>query len=100
MPEMTPERIEALAQSAKDRDPNPDPLDAREDARPEREVDVYWAQVDGVSQRTHLTGSGLSWEVSPEGDLIIASDDGDAAIYARGSWQHMLSRTSTAEVAR
>ncbi|WP_346007456.1 hypothetical protein [Janibacter terrae] len=88
MPEMTQARIDALAQSARERDPNPEPLDAPEPARADRRIEVDWTKGDGTQLQTHYTGP-LTYEVSQEGDLhIFCHDDGDDSVcFARGTWQ-------------
>lgn len=97
MPEMTPERIATLAQSAKERNPNPGPLDAPDPAQPDRMITVDWTKAGISAIRSHFTGDSVSWEVSHEGDLRITSEDGDAAVFARGSWQQMFSSAMTTE---
>lgn len=82
MPEMTPERVEALAQSARDRDPNPEPLDAE---RPEAVFTV-----------THKSGNRADfrevdeYEVTPAGALTISggSESGGRwfSCFAPGEW--------------
>lgn len=89
MPEMTPERIASLAQSAKERDPNPEPLSVAEAADAGHTVIVGWTRGDGTVSTSTFTGSGVkSYEVSPEGDLSLSQHD-DVVIFARGAWQYM-----------
>lgn len=79
MPEMTPERIESLAQSARDRDPNPAPLDKDEPQgllsakvlRPVGEID----HIDKIEE----------YEVTGGDHLVIRCTDEDI-VYASGSW--------------
>ena len=82
MPEMTPERIEALAQSAKDRDPNPEPLDKDEPQRllsakvlrPVGEID----HIDKIEE----------YEVTEGGRLVLRCTD-EIVVYASDSWSRI-----------
>lgn len=91
MPEMTPERIDALAQSAKDRDPNPDPLDAPEP------TDTYngsirWTRGDGVAVSDHVLDVD-GYEVSDDALTIFCGSEATVT-YAPGSWQRVFMRKS------
>lgn len=91
MPEMTPERIATLAQSAKERDPNPEPLDAPEP------TDTYngsirWTRGDGVAVSDHVLDVD-GYEVADDALTIFYGSEATVT-YAPGSWQRVFMRKS------
>lgn len=80
MPEMTPERIEALAQSAKDRDPDPEPLDMDQPRR------LLSATVVCPVGRVDHVGEVEDYEVTDGGRLALYCADDETVIYASGFW--------------
>lgn len=100
MPEMTPERIASLAQSAMERDPNPTPLDA---AAPRNlyGASVCWLIADSspVHQMDTLT-EVEDYEVSHDG-LLTVRCVGETVEYAPGRWTRLrIYREKSTEDAR
>lgn len=82
MPEMTPERIEALAQSAKDRDPNPEPLDKDEPRR------LFSAEVLRPVGVVDNIVDIEEYEVT-EGGRLTLQCTGEIVVYASDSWSRV-----------
>lgn len=100
MPEMTPERIASLAQSAKERDPNPEPLDA---AAP---LNLYGASVcwliadGGGAHQVDTLAEVEDYEVAQDG-LLTVRCVGETVEYAPGRWTRLrIYREKSTEDAR
>lgn len=101
MPEMTPERIASLAQSAKERDPNPDPLDA---PPPETEMGVAVYLDSAVGDLPEAFRGDVDVHVDGVGCLRVAvsAHGGKEYVYAPGVWRgytiFRCERRATAEL--
>lgn len=84
MPEMTPERIASLAQTAKDRDPNPEPLNAK---APDREpVPMRASAITLGGREVVIEGDDLTGAYDEEGGYAIYSCGELVGLLGRGQW--------------